>query len=113
MPNRNEIRSLIDYSGYYPAMYKEYFRYFPDVSVSGLIGSYWTSTTLKHCIGGDAFSVGFHDGYESILEKTVKRHIWPVRTMPRFTPIPNPRPIIINPPVQPIKPVSGLNVLSP
>ena len=39
LPNRHELLSLLDYSNHYPALPKEYFRYFPNVFSGGSAGT--------------------------------------------------------------------------
>ena len=73
LPNRKELRSLVDYSQYNPAL--PYNHPFPDVQVSGY---YWTSTAYANS-ASNAWGLSLYDGSLSGVSKTSSSYVWAVR----------------------------------
>jgi len=75
LPNRNELRSLIDYEQFNPSLPTGH----PFTNVRSAAGEfYWSSTTAAYSTG-NAWIIGVRDGYLGSSNKTFTRYLWPVR----------------------------------
>jgi hypothetical protein len=72
LPNRKELRSLVDYSSYNPALPVGHL--FTNVQANW----YWSSSTVASYTGS-AWVVSMNDGYMSYNVKSVNYYVWPVR----------------------------------
>lgn len=87
LANRKELQSLLDFSTSNQALPAEYKKVFPRLDVGSGYHKFWTSSTLNHCNGTDAFSLepqaqirgGRIIGF---WEKTQEFQVWPVRGNP-------------------------------
>jgi hypothetical protein len=83
MANRKELQSLLDFSESAPILSPEYRTVFPRLQ-SGRV--YWSSTTLNHCEGNNAFTLQlFAQGHARTIgfwEKSRQFQVWPIRGKP-------------------------------
>ena len=71
MPNRKDLRSIVDYERYNPAINTVYF---PNTLASG----YWSSTT-NACYTGHAWHMNFSSGYDGSNYKSYGHYVRAVR----------------------------------
>ncbi len=74
MPNRKELRSLIDFTRYEPALPNNH----PFVNVR-INNSYWTSSQSASNKFKDVWNVAFSNGSTSRFTKDTRLYLWPVR----------------------------------
>jgi len=87
LPNRKELRSLIDYSNYNPALPSGY----PFTNVQSYL--YWSSTTLVYSVGDRDYTdyaeiIFMMDGsVDGVAKVDASSHVWAVRGGPPISPI--------------------------
>lgn len=87
LANRKELQSLLDFSTSNQALPSGYKDVFPRLDTGGRHHQFWTSSTLNHCNGTDAFNLQPHAQIRGgriigFWEKSREFQVWPVRGSP-------------------------------